>query len=146
MKKTKYIILFLLICSPCFGSVNLDKIAQIESSNNPNAYNPVSEAVGAFQFTAIAVRDFNRENGTKIKLEAMYDESKAAHLAIWYFEVRLPELIKSAGYKDTLNNRLIGYNCGVACLGKPLPRETINYIKKYHKNKLKINKMGVDTH
>lgn len=126
------LILFVGGCQPAFCAVDLDRIATIESSNDPNAYNPVSRAVGAFQFTAIAVRDFNRENGSKVALNDLYDEGKAAHLALWYMEIRLPELIKAAGYKDTVNNRLIAYNCGVSCLGKPLPRETLNYIKKYH--------------
>lgn len=120
-------------CEPGYaGTVDLEKIVSIESNGQPDAFNPISKAVGAFQFTAICVRDFNQINDTKVKLTDMYDEAKAAHIAIWYLEERLPQLIKAAGYKDTINNRIIGWNCGVSCLGKPLPRETLNYIRKYH--------------
>lgn len=115
--------------------VDLERIATIESSGNTEAYNPLSKAVGAFQFTAIAIRDFNQVNGAKIKLNDMYNESKAAHVAIWYLEERIPSLIKSLGEKDTIDNRLIAYNCGISCVGKSwkdLPQETLNYIKKYH--------------
>ena len=131
--KRLFLVLFLMLSFPCFAQVNLDKIASIESSNNPNAHNKKSGAYGTFQITKIALADFNQENGTRIKFKNLKEECLSAHIATWLFEVRIPQLLRNKGYKPTLARILTVYNCGISCVGKPLPEETQNYIEKYHK-------------
>jgi hypothetical protein len=72
--------------------VNLDKIATIESNNNPTAHNKKSGAYGTFQITKIALADFNRENGTRIKFKNLKEEC----------EKEVKEKVKTPG--QTWNN------------------------------------------
>jgi hypothetical protein len=53
---------------------------------------------------------------------------------------RIPQMLKAYKIPDTIDNRLISYNAGIkVCKDyhrgkiKRLPRETVNYITKYHK-------------
>lgn len=131
-------IFILLIATPCFAQVvvvDMDKIATIESSNNPLAYNKGSRATGMFQITPICLKDYNIMNGTSYKLKDMFNPVLGFKVASWYMNKRIPQLLKHFKKQDTLVNRLVGYNCGVGCIGKPLPMETVQYIKKYERIK-----------
>jgi len=108
--------------------VNMDKIAQIESSGNPLAYNKGSGAKGLYQITEICLEDYFIFNPCCINL---FNEDDNLHVADWYMNERIPQLLKHYGYDDTVRNRLIAYNCGITCVGKKLPNETVNYISKY---------------
>lgn len=136
MRFLSVFVVIALLSSPAFAGVDLDRICEIESSGNPAALNKKSGAYGAFQITKIALKDFNRENGTNIQYKNLKKECLSAHIATWLFEVRLPQLIRNKGLEPTLSRILIAYNCGISCVGKPLPRETKNYISKYHGRKL----------
>ena len=121
---------------PLFTIVNIDMdiIAQIESSNNPRAYNKVSKATGMYQITPICLQDYNNLNKRKFKLIEMYNKDKAYIVAEWYMNERIPQLLKHFKVQDTLDNRLICYNAGISktIKGNP-PKETVNYIKKYRR-------------
>ena len=77
-------------------------------------------------------------------------------IGTWYINERIPQMLKAYNLLDSIDNRLIAYNWGIGNLknwverhtsvivysGKPsksinpnhfLPKETQNYIKKYHK-------------
>lgn len=121
-------------------AVDMEAIKIIESGGNPHAYNKSSGATGLYQVTPICLADFNKFSKRDIiytgkipyyRIEDMYDPLKNKDVAFWYLVMRIPQLLKSFGHEDTLENRLISYNCGISCVGKKLPRETINYINKY---------------
>ena len=121
-------------------TINLDTIKQIESSGNPDAYNPKTNAIGAYQIRIPALRDFNLShirNG--YSHEEMYDEAKAYLVANWYMNVAIPRYLRNMGIEDTIFNRLAGYNWGVGNLkkhydtGLEIPSETKEYIEKYRR-------------
>jgi hypothetical protein len=47
---------------------------------------------------------------------------------------RIPQMLKAYKIPDTIDNRLWAYNAGIGNVKKGrLPKETRNYIRKYHK-------------
>jgi hypothetical protein len=128
-------LLMIASCDKVFAQeVDLSIIAQIESSNNPLAYNKRTQATGLYQITPICLKDYNSyHKGMEYALNEMFEPSKGYSVALWYLETRIPQLLKHYGKPDTLETRLISYNCGIGCIDKPLPVETKNYIIKYHK-------------
>lgn len=111
--------------------MNLDSIRKIESQDGKYVLNPEEGAYGPFQIRIKALRDFRHETGSKWKLHDMYNEAKAAHVAIWYLEVRIPALLKAWGHADTLENRIVAWNCGITCVGDIIPPGTKRYIRDY---------------
>ena len=112
--------------------IDMSIIAQIESSNNPDAYNEVSGATGMYQITIPALADFNNyHKKSKYTLSEMFVPKKGYSVASWYMNTRIPQLLKHYGYEDTIDNRLIAYNWGISNTSKPLCKETRNYIRKY---------------
>lgn len=108
-------------------SVNLSIIERIESGGNPNAVSNKG-AIGSFQITPIALRDFNQQTNSQLDTSDLRSAEISAHVAIWLLEVRAPQLL---GVRDSVRNRLITFNCGISCVDKRLPLETKNYLKRY---------------
>lgn len=121
--------------------VDLKVIAKIESGLNPQAYNKHSHAVGMYQITPICLDDFNMFHKYGYLLTDMYDAQKAYIVAQWYFDFRIPQLLRHYGIADTIRNRIICWNAGIAYLTKHkrLPIETVNYINKYNRLIRSIN-------
>ena len=127
--------------------INMDIITDIESSNEPLAYNKVSGAVGEYQLKQGVVYDFNREmfdNAVNINysLNDMYSPKKAGQVAQWFINNKIPSELRVYGIPDTVTSRLVAYNWGIGHLRKwfkrgchwnQLPRETRKYIIKYYK-------------
>ena len=115
------------------GQINMNIIAQIESSNNPDAYNEVSGATGKYQITNICLADFNMYHNNKYTLKDMFNQGRCYEVAFWYLNKRIPQMLKHYGLKITIDNILICYNFGIGHLvnGDKLPKETRNYIKRY---------------
>lgn len=137
----KLIILSLVIssslCTNCFAenqvSINLERIAWIESRHNANAYNKSSGATGMYQITEGALTDFCRLTGVYYQLNDMYDPQKGARVAEWYLNERIPQLLRHYKLPDTTESRLVAYNAGIlACLKGRMPKETRDYINKYN--------------
>ena len=133
----KIIILIFTTCSICKTSlaqdISLSIIAQIESANNPQAYNSRTKATGLYQITPICLQDYNNHHKKKYCLADMLLKNKAHKVADWYLNKRIPSMLKYYGIANTIQNRLIAYNYGIGHLRKKdvLPQETKNYIKKY---------------
>jgi len=127
----------LLLTVPAFGAVNInmDIISWIESSNNPNVVNKVSDAYGLYQITPVCLDDYLQYHpqGPDLIINDMLHPIIALIVADWYMNDRIPHLLRHYGKEDTINNRLIAYNCGIACVGRPLPAETEKYVNKYHR-------------
>lgn len=129
------LLVFMAGCSYASDTADVDMaiIASIESSNNPNAYNKRSGAVGLCQITPIVLLEFNKYRHTHYIMNDLYSPGLNKTIATWYMNMRIPELLANYGIKDTTRARLIAYNAGIRILVKKhvLPKETINYIIKY---------------
>jgi hypothetical protein len=138
--------IILLLCVDRVWAVEIDLniIAQIESSNNPMAYNSRTQAVGLYQITPICLADFNEYScsGSCIPgwdMDLMYQKWYAEYVARWYFEKRIPQLLKHYHKPVTLENIITAYNAGIKAVVKGYcPRETRNYIAKYKRLKKAI--------
>lgn len=146
-----FILLSAAFCGSAFAVeplVDIDKIGVVESCggeailgtikscNKTDSYNPQTKATGLFQITPIAMQDFKQETGSRWTLDDMYSEDKAAHVALWLLEVRIPQILRSKKKAVNCKNILIGYNCGYkqACFSeKHRPEQTKDYIRKYEK-------------
>lgn len=132
-----------LVVQACFGAeieIDISRIIQIESSGNPNAYNPNSGAIGLMQITPICLEEWNNYLwGEGINIGQLYDPYWNVRVGTWYINVRIPQMLKAYGLEDTVDYRLIAYNAGIGRLRQysrgeiRLPRETANYITKYKK-------------
>lgn len=112
--------------------INLEKIKQIESSGNPKAFNKYTKARGLYQITPICLKDYNQQNKKSHKEEDLFIPEINTIIAEWYFNTRIPQLLKA--FKKPINdtNILVAYNAGIKKVGSfVLPKETKNYIKKY---------------
>ncbi len=117
--------------------INMDRVMQIESGGNEGAYNRTSQARGLYQITPICLKDFNEVNGTSYKVDELFDPQINARVAYWYMNNRIPSLFKAFGVMDTVDHRLWAYNAGVGALKRGIkPKETRDYIVKYHKGEL----------
>ena len=140
----------------CYAvEINLDKIAQIESSNikyamrtycgksayffdYKNAINYYNnnknniESIGKYQISKICLADYNKFN-KKIKAIELFNPETNKKVANWYFNKRIPQLLKHYGIKDTKTNRLIAYNAGVKSLkDKGCTKKYMEYVIKYN--------------
>ena len=112
--------------------IDMTKISQIESSNNPEAYNAKSQARGKNQITPIVLKEWNNYHKSEQHgVKDLFNEEINDKIANWYMNKRIPQMLKAKKIKDTVENRLIAYNYGIGNIGKPLPLETRNYLKKY---------------
>lgn len=111
--------------------INMKIIAHIESSNDCGAIN--GQAMGLYQITPIALLDYNRQTKSHIKKSGLFNCATSKKIASWMFKKRIPKILKSKNKPITKENLIIGFNCGVGCVGKPLPKETRNYLIRYEK-------------
>jgi len=99
----KYILVFLLlfICAELFAPNRkqfyiiraeaidvyeqlIKAVVAIESNGNILAYNPMEEAVGAFQIRQCKVDDFNKRTGKNYKLMDMFNFETAREVFIYF--------------------------------------------------------------
>ena len=116
------------------SGIDMRRIYEIESSNNPEAYNETSKAVGLGQITPVTLKEWNQfHKNEQLTEEDLYDPNTNMRVASWYMNVRIPQILKAYDIEDSIENRLISYNAGwtYAKDGKELPKETKDYIKKY---------------
>ena len=121
--------------------INMNTIKQIESSNNPRAYNKRSKARGLYQITEIVLIEYNNFNKTTYTTSDLFNPTINYTIAKWYMGARIPDMLRYFNKPITINNLLISYNAGINYVvkGLPLPTETKNYIEKYNN----LNKKGV---
>lgn len=122
--------------------VNLAIIAAIESNNNPRAisYKGAKYGRGLYQISEKCLADYNNyHKGLKIKVIDLFNSKKAEKIAQWYFNKRIPALLRHFKLKDNLETRLICYNAGIGKYRKykqgktALPIESAKYCQKYRK-------------
>jgi len=143
--QTAFICQLILVCLLAIGvfffmprpansaEIDLSIIATIESNNNPRAVGSGGD-VGLYQITPILIREWNNFHPrATYQISDMFDPAKAEIVARWYLGRRIPQMIKHYGKPDTIENRIIAWNAGISYVktGKPLPKITQNFIRKY---------------
>ena len=134
-----WIVVALLLIASCAEScypaemINLERIKQIESNGNPLAYNNRSHAVGLYQITPICLTEYNNFHKVKYSQAQLFNGKINRKIAEWYINIRIPSMLSYYHKPITVENVLISYNAGISYVvkGKPLPIETVNYIRKY---------------
>jgi soluble lytic murein transglycosylase-like protein len=113
--------------------IDLNKIKQIESSGNPLAYNPTSQARGLYQITPICLKEYNNFHTKKYSTQDLFNPTINEKIAKWYLTKRIPQMLRYYNKPITTSNILISYNAGINYVvkGLSLPTETRNYIQKY---------------
>ena len=107
-------------------------ISQIESSNNPQAYNSATSAYGLYQITKPCLMDYLACHNDRFTLKDMFDPIKSRKVADFYLNRKIPKYLSHYVIEDTTDNRLWAYNAGIGNVVRGiLPDETKNYIKKY---------------
>lgn len=145
MNKSKRIwlaLVFMLIfgcySSAYAGRIELKKIISIESRGNSRAYNSRSKARGLCQITPICLREYNNfHKSEQYTLNDLWNPEINKKIAIWYLEVRIPQMLKYYGYEISVENIIISYNAGIDYVvsRRELKQETIDYINKYRRLK-----------
>ena len=59
-------------------------ICQVESKQNPLAFNPQEHAYGVAQIRPIRLQDYNQRTGKTYKMEDMFDSTKSREVFIYY--------------------------------------------------------------
>lgn len=116
------------------GHIDMNKIYQIESSNDPKAYNQQSNARGLGQITPIVLKEWNDFHKDEVyKPNDLFNPATNRKISNWYMNKRIPQMLKYYKLPDTKKNRIISYNAGISYVKgkKQLPQETINYLEKY---------------
>ena len=140
-RKITLALIFLLIFgsySNAFaGYININRIINIESKGDPVAYNRNSGARGLCQITPICLKEWNNfHRNEQYSLNNLWNPEINKKIAIWYLEVRIPQLLKHFKCEVSVRNIIICYNAGISYVvkHKALKKETSNYIKKYERN------------
>lgn len=122
-------------------SLEIQKLIQIESSGNPKAKSRVN-ARGLMQIMNPVLIEYNERHRTQYTRNDLYCPKINIKIGGWYWNTRIPQMLKYFKLPTTTKNKIICYNFGIGnCLkyvkGKiNLPLETKNYFKKF--NSLKI--------
>jgi hypothetical protein len=116
--------------------IDMQRIAQIESSGNPLAHNKREDGRGLYQINPICLREWNnfhpREQYTP---DDLFNAEINTRIADWYMNKRIPQMIRHFGKPDTVENRIICWNAGINYVktGKEIPQITKNFIAKYNR-------------
>ncbi|MFA5340446.1 MAG: lytic transglycosylase domain-containing protein [Clostridia bacterium] len=113
--------------------INMDAIAQIESSGNPLAYNRQSGASGLYQLMPCVVADYNAcHPASKIAFKAVFSPVVARTVAEWYLAIKIPQYLRHYGKPVTVENIIWAYSAGIGNVVKGrMPEETKQYLAKY---------------
>lgn len=111
--------------------IDINIIAQIESSGQAWRINPHTGAAGLCQIMPVCLADYNQFHEVKYSYQDLLNPAVNKKIASWYLNRRIPQLVKHKGRKITKRNILICYNAGHIYLTKKLKPETVTYLKKY---------------
>ncbi|KKM77806.1 hypothetical protein LCGC14_1366200 [marine sediment metagenome] len=124
-------------------NVDINKIYQIESSSGKDNYNEESGASGPFQFIRGTWEDIVQRMGKNWTWKDVWDYDKSSRAADYYYNTRIPQMLKYYGIPDTLEARIAAYDWGIGKLRdsykqygeqwlQDAPSETTEYIQKYN--------------
>lgn len=119
---------------PTTNNIDMSKVFQIESSNNPLAWNKGEDARGLGQIRPIVLKEWNNFNPkTQHVGDELFNPEVNKKISNWYMNKRIPQMLRHFGIQDTVRNRIIAYNAGIATLtqGREIPSITKRYLKKF---------------
>lgn len=134
-----FIALLIAGCDNAFAEdIDLDKIAQIESSGCKQLVGDGGKSLGCYQIGLAALADVNKELKTTYSHRDMMDKKIARTVAGVYINKIIPRYLKHHKLSDTIANRIIAYNSGIKTLVKkePIPAITRKYIAKYRRREV----------
>lgn len=88
----------------------------------------------AYEITQTMLDDWNIYNPFNELTPTQAEKPKYKKAVyLWYFNVRLPQLMKANNIQDSLFARIILYHAGLECFteGKPIPDDTNELLKRY---------------
>lgn len=121
--------------------LDFNKIIEIESSGVPTAVS-TANARGLMQIQKATWDECVARLGVDWGWCEAFDGKKNIKVGIYYYNTRIPQMLRDYGLQDTIATRIAAYNWGIGNLVKcrrkykdswqnHLPKETKNYIKKY---------------
>ena len=112
--------------------IDLQAIAQIESSNRPHVVGDGGKALGLFQLHAAVIQDWNQAHPRSQKAHSDALEPRhASEVADWYLHSRIPQILRSLRLPTTTESVLTCYNMGCGAVVKG--RQATAYISKYRR-------------
>jgi len=119
------------------AEIDMNIIAQIESSGNPNAvsFRGAKYGRGLYQVSEVALADFNRAHSSQVAPESLFDPEVGYRVAFWYIS-QIKRYLRHYGHEVTTNNILWAYSAGIGRVNQGImPGETKRYIEKYKRIK-----------
>lgn len=115
--------------------VDMERVFQIESSLDPQAFNRRSGAVGLGQITPVVLQEWNQYHpGLPLTRDDLWNPDLNREVSSWYMLDRIPSMLKAFKLPVTADNMLWAYNAGIGKLRRGIkPRETKEYLSRYHK-------------
>lgn len=126
------LVLFIIIfCVEVFAAadIDMDIIAQIESSGCINLVGDNGKALGCHQLHAGVVSDYNETYDTDFIHWDVMNDDISYMIANWYMNTRIPIMLEFYGVRDNLENRLTAYNMGIGSVIKN--KQALKYINAY---------------
>lgn len=112
--------------------INLDVIAQIESSGNASAIGDGGKALGLYQIHPPVIIEYNRAKHVHKAHSCALEPRCATQVAEWYLGVRIPQILHWMKKPVTTQNILICWNAGCGRIANP-PAIIRNYLAKYER-------------
>ncbi len=113
------------------NSIDMGKIAFIESSGCKNLIGDNGKALGCYQLHEGVVKEYNQFKKTNYTHKDVMRPDVGLLIANWYINKRIPAMLKHFGKADTVENRITAYNMGINAVIKG--KRATNYINKYNK-------------
>lgn len=113
--------------------IDMDKIAQIESSGCKHKVGDDGDSTGCHQVSSGTLKEYNQFNHTKYTQKDLMNDAISLKIAKWYMNVRIPQMLKHFGKPDNVTNRLWAYNAGIGRVVQGvMPAKTKAYLTKYN--------------
>lgn len=141
MRKSGALLIMMLFVTSARAEIDLNIIAQIESSNNPlaDSFAGAKYGRGLYQISEVCLKEYVERKGLIcINPKSLYNPVLNKQIAEWYLKDRIPQMLRWYKKPITDNNILWAYNAGIGMVIKGImPEETRKYIIKYHKAELR---------
>jgi len=134
--KTLCIIILITLSFQLKAQIDLEIIKEIESAGDSLAYNKTDGGSrGLYQIAPSCLYTYNTLTNHNYTLNDLFKSKVNKEIAVWMFNVEIPYLFKICKIQNTLENRIIAYNAGIAFLYYKwkTPTSTLAYIAKYKK-------------
>lgn len=119
-------------------NIDISKINQIESSGIGDRIGDNGKAFGINQIHLPVLQEFNQHTGNSFTQDDLMHVGKNNQVADWYYNKRIPQMLKAYKIPDSVENRISAYNYGIGNTVKSfrqklqLPKTTKEYIRKYN--------------